>query len=229
MSDLKITNSDTEWSPKHYGPIVGVFCALYMINQAIVGKIFTIGEITTTAAIFTFPLCCIITDLVTEVYGFNRARRALWTVVGCTFLFAAFTQLAIILPPASFYPDQEAFAKIFALGPRIAIAGASAWIIGELINSFIMSKMKILQNAKYTAWRFIGSTMVGQFFDSLVFFTIAFYGVLSNTDLFISMLTAWGLKVAYEVIALPLSVPAATWLKKLEGVEHFDKQKISVI
>lgn len=229
MKELRITNSDAEWSPKHYAPLVGIFCALYMINQAIVGKMFTIGEITTTAAIFTFPLCCIITDLLTEVYGFNRARKALWTVVGCTFLFAFFTQLAIILPPASFWPDQDAFAKIFALGPRIAVAGAAAWIIGELINSFVMSKMKIRQKARGSALRFIGSTVVGQFFDSLVFFSIAFWGTMPLSQLMMSLLTAWGLKVLFEIVALPLSVPTAKWLKKLEGVEHFDHQKISAI
>ena len=229
VSELKITNSDAEWSPKHYATIVGLFCAMYMINQAIVVKMFTIGSITTTAGIFTFPLCCIITDLLTEVYGFNRARRALWTVVACTFLFAFFTQLAIILPPASFWPDQEAFSKIFALGPRIALAGAAAWIIGELINSFIMSKMKIAQNAKGSAFRFIGSTVVGQFFDSLVFFSIAFIGTMPLTQLIITFLTAWALKIAYEIIALPFSVPAAQWLKKLEGIEHFDRQKITII
>lgn len=229
MSELRVTGTDAEWSPKHYGPLVGMFCAMYMINQAIVMKMITIGDITITAGIFTFPLCCIITDLLTEVYGFNRARRALWTVVFCTFLFAFFTQLAIVLPPAAFWPHQEAFATIFALGPRIAIAGAAAWIVGELINSFVMSKLKIKQNADYPAVRFIGSTVVGQFFDSLVFFTVAFLGTMPLSNLLGIMLTAWAMKIGYEIIALPLSVPAAKWLKKLEGVEHFDRQKISAI
>lgn len=229
MSELRVTNTDAEWSPKHYGPIVGVFCAMYMINQAIVMKMITIGGITITAGIFTFPLCAIITDLLTEVYGFNRARRALWTVVVCTFLYAIFTQLAIALPPASFWPHQEAFTTIFALGPRIAVAGAAAWIVGELTNSYVMSKLKIMQNANHPPIRFIGSTVVGQFFDSLVFFGLAFVGTMPLPQLGLLIFTAWMFKIGYEIIALPLSVPAAKWLKKLEGVEHFDRQKISAV
>ena len=226
---LRITEKDSDWCPQYYAPIVGIFCAMYMINQAIVPKMITIGSITTTAGIFTFPICAIITDLLTEIYGFNRARKALWTVIICTGLFAIFTQFAIHLPSASFWDDQAAFEAIFALGPRIAVAGACAWIIGELINSFIMSKMKIKQNARNTGIRFIGSTIVGQFFDSIIFFTIAFAGTMAWIELAVVTLTAWGLKVAYEVFALPISLSVTKWLKRLEGVEHFDKQKISAV
>ncbi len=229
MSDLRITTNDSEWCPKYYAPMVGIFCAMYIINQAIVPKMIEIGPIVTTAAIFTFPICAIITDLLTEIYGFNRARKALWTVVFCTALFALFTQLAIHLPSAGFWEDQEAFETIFALGPRIALAGMAAWIAGELINSFVMSKMKIKQNAKNTSVRFIGSTIVGQFFDSIIFMTIAFAGTMAWSDLAVVTATAWGLKVTYEVIALPLSLSVTKWLKRIEGVEHFDKQKISAI
>ncbi len=229
MEPLRITGNDAEWSPKYYGPIVGLFCALYMMTQALTAKMFTIGIITTSASIIIFPLCCIITDILTEVYGFNRARRALWTVLVCTFLFAFFSQIVLWLPSASFWSDQEAFEKVFAIGPRIAVAGACAWMAGELINSLVMSKMKITQNARGTAIRFISSTIVGQAIDTAIFFTIAFAGTMAAPQLLQIAFTSWCIKVGYEIIMLPLSVPAAKWAKRLEGVEHFDRQKISAI
>lgn len=229
MSELRVTNNDAEWSPKHYAPLVGLFCALYMTTQALASKIADFHGLYVSVAIIIFPLCAIITDLLTEVYGFNRARKALWTVLGCTALQALFTVAAVNIPAAPFWDNQEAYASVFALAPRIALAGGLAWIVGELVNSFIMSKMKLLQNAHGTALRFIGSTVVGQLLDTIVFLGVGFWGVFTPEQLFSMLLVQWGAKVLYEVVALPLTVPLSKWLKRLEGVEHFDRQKISAI
>lgn len=226
---MRVTNHDYEWHPKYYGVLVGLFCGLYMITSALVAKMVDIGGFIFSAAIITFPLCCIITDLLTEVYGFNRTRQAIWTVLACSVMFALFSKIAIALPAAAFWPHQDAYVLIFDAMPRIVLAGCSAWLAGEFLNSFVMSRMKIFQNAKNPAARFIGSTVVGQLADSLVFYTIAFAGTMPAAALVNMILVAWGAKIAYEVVALPLSVPIAARIKRLEGIEHFDRQKLSLV
>lgn len=197
--------------------------------MAIVSKLIDVHGIVLSAGIITFPFCCIITDILTEVYGFNRTRQAVWTALISTILFAVFTQIAIALPPAGFWPNQDAFSSIFATSFRMAAAGCLAWVAGEFANSFIMSRMKIFQGAKKMPLRFIGSTVIGQFLDTLVFFTVAFAGTVSLSQLSLLIVTGWAAKVLYEIVALPISVPVANKLKQLEGIEHFDRQKLSLV
>ena len=226
---LKITYKDTDWNPKYFGVVVGLFCALYMITMAINSKIFDFYGFILPAGIIVFPICAILTDLLTEVYGFNRTRQAIWTAVVSTILFAVFTQAAIQLTPAGFWKNQQAFEAVFGISWRLAAAGCLAWIAGEFTNSYIMSKMKIAQNAKHMSLRFVGSTVVGQFFDTGVFVLVAFAGTMPWKQFFILIVTAWIYKVVYEVIALPLSISVTKWIKNLEGIEHFDKQELSVV
>ena len=226
---LKTTGRDSEWSPKYFAVVTGLFCGLYMASVATAGKVVSVSGLSAPAAIIIFPLCCILTDILTEVYGFNRARQALWTCLVCTVVFSIVTQLAVMLPAAPFWDGQEAFAKTHGTTWRIALAGCIAWVGGEFINSYIVSKMKIAQNAKAMPARFIGSTIVGQFVDTVLFLAVAFGGVISIANLFPMLLTGWGLKVAYEVVALPLSIPVTNKVKQLEGVEHFDRQDISIL
>lgn len=226
---LRTTTHDSEWSPQFFAVIVGVFCSLYMISTALNAKLITIFGVTLPGGILVFPLCCIITDLLTEVYGFNRTRQAIWTVLACTVLFALFNQLAIMLPYPPFWENQQAFETIFATSWRIALAGCLAWVAGEFANTYIMSKMKIVQNAKHMPLRFIASTAVGQFFDSAVFVTIAFLGTMPFESFITMAFSVWLAKIAYETLMLPASIPVTNWVKKLEGVEHFDRQKISLV
>jgi uncharacterized integral membrane protein (TIGR00697 family) len=227
---LKITSHDTEWQPKYFAVITGLFCGLYMISGVTTPKMISLPfGMATSAALIVFPLCTIITDILTEVYGFNRARQAIWTVLVCTILFAVFTQIAIALPPAGFWPHQDSYQNIFATSYRISAAGCLAWVVGEFTNSFVVSKMKILQNAALMPVRFIASTVVGQFLDTIVFFVVAFAGIMAWRDLGVAMLSAWLIKVAYEVVALPLSVPITRLVKRWEGVEHFDRQKLEIV
>jgi uncharacterized integral membrane protein (TIGR00697 family) len=227
--NLKITTHDNEWQPTYFAAMTGLFCGLYMITMAMNAKLIDVYGFILPVGIVTFPLCAIITDILTEVYGFNRARQAIWTVLVCTVLFAAFTQLAILLPAASFWTGQSGYAAIFGTSLRLAAAGCAAWVAGEFSNSFIMSKMKILQNARLMPVRFIGSTIVGQFFDTLVFGTVAFAGTMPVNKFIGLIVSIWLIKIAYEIVVLPLSVPITNWIKRLEGVEHFDRQEIHIL
>lgn len=229
QKELRVANHDYEWHPKYYGVIVGLFCGMYVITNAIAGKMVDIHGLIFTAGNLTFPICAILTDMLTEIYGFNRTRQAIWTTLVCTILFATITQLAITLPPASFWPNQDSFAAIFATAPRIAFAGCVAWLVGEFLNSYVMSKMKIFQNAKHISFRFIGSTVVAQLADTLVFALIAFFGTMPIGAFVNMVIIAWVFKVSYEIVVLPLSVPITNKMKRMEGIEHFDRQKISLI
>ncbi|MGE4352137.1 MAG: queuosine precursor transporter, partial [Bdellovibrionales bacterium] len=172
--ELRVTGHDYEWSPKYYAVISGLFIALYLTTTALGNKIFTLYGISTTAGLLTFPLCTVLSDILTETYGFNRTRQVIWTAMATVILFTAFTYIAIELPPAPFWPHQEAFAATFATTWRLAAGGCAAWAVGELLNSFIMSRLKIFQQATHMPVRFIGSTVVAQFFDTLTVGLIAF-------------------------------------------------------
>ena len=226
---LRETSRDQDWNPKYFGVITGLFCGLYMIAMAIGPKIIEIQGFIFSAAIIVFPLCCIITDILSEVYGFNRARQAIWAVLACTIMFAVFTQAAIALPVAGTWVHQESFEKIFSTSLRFAAAGCLAWVAGEFANSFVVSKMKVLQEARHMSVRFIASTVVGQFLDTSVVVIVAFAGTMPWPALFIMIQSGWAAKVAYEIAALPVSVPVTRLVKRLEGVEHFDRQEISLV
>lgn len=227
--NLRVTHGDYSWSPKYYGVIVGLFCSLYMITMVIAPKIINIYGITVSAALLVFPLCTIISDILTEVYGFNRTRQAIWTVIIATILFTGLIELAVMMPAASFWGDQAAFEKVFKFTWRIMLGGLAAWVVAEFTNTYVMSKMKVLQKAKNMSVRFIASTIVAQFFDTLVFSVIVFAGTMAIGQLITLMLIAWVFKVVYETCALPISLPVTNWIKRLEGVEHFDKEELRII
>ena len=226
---MRITNHDYEWHPKYFAVISGLFCAMYMITMAINTKIVDIYGMILPAGIIVFPICCVLTDIMTEIYGFNRTRHAVWTTLVCIVLFAIITQIAIALKPADFWQNQSAFEAIFSTSWRLAAAGCFAWLAGEFSNSFVMSKMKVLQEARMMPARFVASTIVGQFFDTAVLMVVAFAGTMPWSAFCTMLITGWLFKVVYEIIALPVSIPVAAWVKRLEGVEHFDKQKLSII
>jgi uncharacterized integral membrane protein (TIGR00697 family) len=226
---MRITTEENEWTPKYLVFFSAVFCGLYMVTIALNTKMIDLFGWYVPAGLLTFPICAIITDILTEVYGFNRARRAIYATLLCAILFALLSNAVIYLPPAPFYEHQQAFQSIFGQTPRIALAGCAAWVVGEIANSVVLAKMKVQQNAKQMSLRFVASTAVGQLLDSTVFCLIAFVGVMPLTAIFWLILGAVAFKVAYEITALPLTLPLTRHIKKLEGVEHFDRGKLELI
>lgn len=226
---MQISHNDKDWSPRHYGVVAGLFCGIYMITIALNTKMIDLYGWFVPCGLLTFPICAILTDILTEVYGFNRARKAIWTALICALLFAVLGWIAIQIPPAPFYQNQAAFEAIFSQAPRIALAGCAAWIVGEIANSIVVSKMKIAHQGKNMSLRFIASTAVGQTFDSLVFCTIAFAGTLPMADFMSLFLGGTLFKIAYEVVFLPVSVPMTKLIKKSENVDHFDHQKLEIV
>ncbi|MCK4763407.1 MAG: queuosine precursor transporter [Candidatus Aminicenantes bacterium] len=196
-----------------------------MVSNLAAQKIFKIWSFSFTAGILIFPISYIFGDILTEVYGFNRARRVIYMGLLANLFMAGILWIAIQLPPAPAWNLQKEFAAIHSLVPRIVIASAIAYVLGELTNSFIMSRMKLKTEGKFLWMRTVTSTLGGQFIDSAIFALIGFYGVFPFKLLVSLTLSAWLFKSIYEAAATPLTYLVVGKLKKLEQVEHFDKKE----
>lgn len=175
------------------------------------------------AGILFFPLGYVIGDVLTEVYGYARARRVIWAgFVGLIFM-AFMSWVVVSLPPAAGWDGQAAYESVFGQVWRIVIASIVAFWAGEFVNSYVMARMKIWTKGKKLWSRTIGSTIVGQGVDSLIFYPLAFWGVWSNNQVITVMITNWLLKVGWEVVLTPVTYAVVGWLKRKEGVDIFDE------
>jgi len=226
--NLKVANADHEWHPKHFDVIACLYICTLFLTWVTAAKLFTVGGMVFSASLLVYPLNSIFGDILTEVYGFNRTRRLIWMGFVCGLLFLLDTQIAIMLPAAASYTAQDAFATINGAMPRIVVASYLAYLGCEFTNSGVMSKMKILQNANFFPLRAVASTIAAQLVDSVVFFVIAFAGVMSNHDVMLAIVSSWVFKVLYETAALPLTTLLVIKLKSLESVEQFDRYTLRV-
>jgi queuosine precursor transporter len=174
------------------------------------------------AGILFFPLGYVIGDVLTEVYGYARARRVIWAGFAGLIFMAFMSWVVVSLPPAAGWSGQAAYESVFGQVPRIIFASIVAFWAGEFINSYVMARMKIWTQGRHLWSRTIGSTFVGQGVDSVIFYPLAFWGVWENTAVMTVMVTNWGLKVLWEVILTPVTYAVVGWLKRAEGVDLFD-------
>lgn len=211
---------------KLFSVFTGLFCAVLVVSNVAAVKLIPFGPFTIVGGTLLFPIIFIFNDILTEVYGYNLSRKVIWTGFLCEIIAAIAFYIVGILPAASFWPHQDAYLQILGVVPRIVFASIVAYFCSEFTNSLILSKMKWWGNGKRglsQAWRFIASTIVGEAVDSIVFVTIAFVGILHPSELLNVILGAYVFKVAFEIIATPLSVPFSNWVKKNEGVDHLDQ------
>jgi uncharacterized integral membrane protein (TIGR00697 family) len=202
--------------------VVALFVTCLITANIIVVKQISIGGIILPAAIIIFPLSYIIGDILTEVYGYQQARRVIWLGFLCNLVVVLAIWVSGKLPPASVFEAQTAYERILGNTPRFLVASFLAYLIGEFTNSFVLARMKMLTKGRWLWTRTIGSTLMGQGVDTLVFLTIAFLGVLPLSVLGIMILSHWLVKSAYEVIATPLTYVVVGYLKKKEGVDAYD-------
>lgn len=218
--------SDHEEGFRFYAVFAGIFVTALVLVPSTASKFIAIGPVSISGATLIFPIVFIFNDLLTEVYGYSRSRRIIWTGMACQVL-ASFTYWLVgVWPAAPFWHAQDAYNTILGSTPRITLASLSAYFCGEFANSVVLSKMKYHQAGRrglIQAWRFVGSTMVGEAFDSAIFMAVGFAGVLRVGDLVRTMLTIYAAKVVYEVVALPISVRCANWVKRIEGVDAIDR------
>ena len=175
------------------------------------------------AGILFFPLGYVIGDVLTEVYGFARARRVIWAGFAALLFMAFMSWVVVALPPAPGWPGQAAYESVFGQVWRIVFASITAFWAGEFINSYVMARMKIWTGGKHLWSRTIGSTVAGQGIDSLIFYPLAFLGTWSNEQVISVMITNWLLKVGWEVVLTPVTYGVVGWLKRKEGVDIFDE------
>lgn len=178
------------------------------------------------AGILFFPLSYVLGDILTEVYGYARARRCIWVGTVALVFMALMSSVVVALPPAPQWGGQDAYELVFGQIPRIVFASLAAFWAGEFVNSYVMAKMKLWTEGRYLWTRTIGSTVVGQGVDSLIFYPAAFLGAAGwSTQLVLTvMVTQWVLKVTWEVLLTPVTYAIVGFLKRKEGVDVFDRR-----
>ena len=184
-----------------------------------------IGEWPFGAGILFFPLAYVIGDILTEVYGYARARRCIWVGTAALVFMAFMSTIVVALPPARQWAGQEAYEQVFGQVPRIVFASILAFWAGEFVNSYIMARMKLWSRGRHLWARTIGSTFAGQGVDSLIFYPAAFLGAAGwSSELVLTvMLTQWVLKVGGEVLLTPVTYVIVGFLKRQEGVDIYDE------
>jgi uncharacterized integral membrane protein (TIGR00697 family) len=216
--------------------ITAVFVTVLVLTPSASSKFITIGSfgigswstgpLNIVGSTLFFPISYLFNDILTEVYGYERSRRIIWIGFACQLFAAAMYALIQIWPAAGFWDNQAAYDSILGQATRIVAASMSAYFLGEFVNSFVLSKLKYFANGRAGSamgLRFVVSTFFGEFFDSAVFLTVGFYGVMNNGDLIKTIMTIWLLKSAYEVVTLPISMPLTAWIKRREGIDHLDR------
>lgn len=211
-------------SYKYYDMVMASFVTVLLCANIIgAAKIVTVAGFTFGAGILFFPLSYIFGDVLTEVYGYARARRVVWTGFAAL-IFASFMSWFIVkLPPADFWKDQPAYDVCFGATPRIAMASLIAFCAGEFANSFTLAKMKIFSEGKHLWQRTIGSTIVGELVDSLIFYPLAFWGQWAPENVIHVMLMNYFLKVSWEVIMTPFTYKIVAFLKREENEDYYDR------
>jgi len=200
-----------------------LFCVCLIASNLLEAKVVQVGGITATAGLIVFPISYIINDCIAEVWGFKKARLIIWAGFAMNFLVIGFAQIAVALPAAPFWEGAEGFNFVFGMAPRIAVASLTAFLVGSFLNAYVMSKMKLRSGGKNFSLRAIVSTLVGESADSLIFFPIAFIGIIPPKELMIMIVTQAILKSVYEVIILPITIQVVKYIKKVDGSDVYDE------
>lgn len=198
------------------------FITSLLLSNIIAGKLITIGGMILPGAVILFPMAYIFADVLTEVYGYNRTRMVIWTGFACNILMVGIFLLVMAIPSPGFFEAEGAFATVLGMTPRIVLASLLAYLIGEFSNATIMSRMKILTRGKWLWTRTIGSTLIGEGLDTIIFITICFAGIVPYAVLIQMVLYQYIFKVAFEFLATPLTYAVVGWLKRMEGVDTYD-------
>ncbi len=199
-----------------------LFVTCLLTANTIAAKLVTLGGLTLTAGIVIFPISYVLGDVLTEVWGYAATRQVIWLGFACNALMVAAVWLGGELPPAPFWRGQAAYQEILGHAPRILLASFAAYLVGEFANAFVLAKLKIATRGRLLWTRTIGSTVVGQALDSLVFVVLAFAGAVPVNVLAGIVGAQWAVKVAYEAAATPLTYAAVAWLKSREALDTFD-------
>ena len=208
---------------KYLGLITALYIVMQLVSDVTAGKIVQIWIFTVSATVLYFPITYIFSDILTEVYGYAQARKVVWMILGCSVLAGLLYQLVITLPAAPGFDATDAYARVLGSVPRILLGGWIAVWVGGILNDYVLAKMKVWTDGKHLWMRTIGSTIVGEFANTVLFYTIALYAVIPNNLLFASIVSGWLLKVLLEVILTPVTYTVIAKLKKVESEDYYDR------
>ena len=199
------------------------YSMILMLSNWFEPRLISIGGINSSSGTLIFPFTFLLSDLITEVYGYKHARRAIW----CGFLFNAvffvYGQIVIHLPSPTYATNNALFDKILAANTRMIIGSCISYLMAEPFNSFIMSKLKIKMQGRFVSVRFVSSTIVSAGIDTSVFCAVAFFGTMSNANLLHFIMDMWIIKIMFEVIGLPISIYLVAKLKQVEQIDIYDR------
>ncbi len=209
---------------RYYDLILALFAAVLLISNLGATKLIALGPIITDGGAILFPLAYIFGDVLTEVYGYKYARRAIWTSFGVMLLAILAFSIVRYLPAAPEYADQQAFESVLGFFPQIVVASLCAYLVGEFVNSYVLARLKVRTKGKKLWLRLVGSTFIGQLLDTTIFALIAFGGILTGTDMLLFIAVGWAFKTSVEILLLPITYRVIAFLKKREGMDAYDKK-----
>ncbi len=221
---LRAVKAQTVHQFRSFDVVMAAFVAILLLSNVIgAAKVATLGGWEFGAGILFFPLGYVIGDVLTEVYGYARARRCIWVGFSALLFMAFMSWVVVSLPPAPGWTGQAAYESVFGQVPRIVFASIIAFWAGEFVNSYVLARMKIWTQGKHLWSRTIGSTIFGQGVDSIIFYPLAFWGIWETQQVLTVMVTNWLLKVTWEAVLTPVTYVVVGALKRHEGVDLFDE------
>src|SRR3989344_705271 len=207
---------------KYLGLITALYITFQLVSDITAGKIVKLGIFTVSATVLYFPFTYIFADVLTEVYGYAKARSVVWMVFFSSVIAGLIYVLVVFLPPAVGFDANDAYARVLGQVPRILFGGWIAVWVGGILNDYTLAKMKVWTKGKHLWTRTIGSTLIGEGANTILFYVIALSGVIPTSLLIASILSGWFLKVLVEVIMTPITYKVVAKLKKVEGEDYYD-------
>ena len=209
---------------RYYDLVMAAFVTVLLCANLIgPGKVAKIGPVTFGAGVLFFPISYIFGDVLTEVYGYARARKVVWAGFAAEAFASLMAFVVVSFPPAPTWPHQAAFETVFGATWRIVLASLLAFWAGEFCNSYVLARMKVWSEGRHLYRRTIGSTIAGEAVDSLIFYPVAFMGIWSREQLVTVMATNYCIKVGWEILATPITYKVVGWLKRAEDEDYFDR------
>ncbi|MEK7649992.1 MAG: queuosine precursor transporter [Patescibacteria group bacterium] len=209
-------------SHKYLGLITTLYIAFQLISDVTAGKIVQLGIFTVSATVLYFPITYIFSDILTEVYGYAKARSVVWQALLASVIAGFIYQLVVWLPAATGFDANDAYTRVLGSVPRILLGGWIAVWVGGILNDYTLAKMKIWSKGKHLWLRTITSTIIGEGANTILFYTIALYAVLPNNLLVSSIFSGWFLKTLVEIIFTPVTYYVVAKLKKAEHEDYYD-------
>ncbi|MGB9660674.1 MAG: queuosine precursor transporter [Moorellaceae bacterium] len=210
----------------YFSPIYVVLAVFFVVclllSNIVAGKLIDVFGLVLPAAVVLFPVTYIFGDVLTEVYGFKKSRLVIWLGFTANLFMALLFMLVLALPHPVFWNGQEAYKAVLGMTPRVVIASLLGYFCGEFANSTVLSRMKILTQGRWLWTRTVGSTVVGEGVDTVIFITLVFWGTVPRAVLVQMMIAQYLWKVFYEVAATPLTYLIVGWIKKVEGLDTYD-------